>query len=62
MSVEEFVAETLKTQGVTLTGADLAAVTTWYASYAAGRPMVEALLTLTDEPAVTFDATGKARS
>ena len=62
MSVEAFVAETLKTQGVTLTGADLAAVTIWYTSYAAGRPTIEELLTITDEPAVTFDATGKARA
>ncbi|OAI39067.1 hypothetical protein AYO38_08330 [bacterium SCGC AG-212-C10] len=62
MTVEELVSEKLKAEGVTLVGADLAAVTTWYSSYATGRTSVEAMLSLTDEPAVVFNALGKASS
>lgn len=60
MSTEEIVLAKLKDEGVSFSSADLAAVVACYAGYCAGRPLVEAMLTLTDEPAIAFSAAGQA--
>ncbi|MFN0147258.1 MAG: hypothetical protein ACKVT1_12170 [Dehalococcoidia bacterium] len=61
MTLHDLVKEKLLAEGVTINDKDFPALVTWYASYQAGRPAVEDLLSLIDEPAVAFSALGVAK-
>src|SRR5258706_3506548 len=61
MTLSDVVKEKLAEQAVSMTGKEFEGLLSWYESYVATRPVVEGMLSITDEPAVVFNAWGVAR-